>query len=113
MPSGPQQHQGHAKSEIRKLDVFEVSATPAPMNPGTRVLSTKALVDDEPNDRVPSDAELRWEYALLTDPGVTEALNRSREDMVRILTAPSDAEEKRREREVKAAAPIQVATFEC
>jgi phage head maturation protease len=29
--------------EIRKLDVFEVSATPTPMNNRTRVLSTKAV----------------------------------------------------------------------
>jgi HK97 family phage prohead protease len=46
--------------EIRKLDVFEVSATPTPLNQGTRVLSTKSTAI-----RVPTDAELRAEARRL------------------------------------------------
>ena len=35
--------------EVRKLDVFEISVVMAPMNNGTRVLSTKATGDDLPS----------------------------------------------------------------
>jgi hypothetical protein len=42
--------------EITKLDVFEITATTAPMNNGTRVLSTKGL--DE-LDRVRTKARER------------------------------------------------------
>jgi len=50
---------------INGLDVFEITATSTPMNAGTRVLSTKAAMDehDRLRDRVSRDM-----YELLTAP---------------------------------------------
>jgi hypothetical protein len=70
--------------EIRKLDVFEISAVPAPMNAETRVLATKAI-DDHHAIREKARAEM---FELLTaepEPVATKALK----------------------------PPIQIASFEC
>jgi phage head maturation protease len=72
--------------EIHQLDVFEVSATAAPMNNGTRVLSTKAVDEFDQVRAKYRDATL----ALLTATDTKPA-------------TPSR----------KATAPIQIATFEC
>jgi Caudovirus prohead serine protease len=64
---------------ITKLDVFEVSATPAPMNPHTRMLSTKAASDAD-EDRVPTHAELERELirlGLITSPASAAAYQRA------------------------------------
>jgi HK97 family phage prohead protease len=69
---------------ITQLDVFEISAVPAPMNAETRVLSTKAL--DE-------NAELR---------------DRARREMFELLTAePEPVATKSID------LPVQIASFEC
>ena len=43
IPDGGAVKRADGVREIRKLDVFEITATAAPMNPDTRVLATKAL----------------------------------------------------------------------
>ena len=69
--------------EIRKLDVFAVTATPTPMNNATRVLSTKAIDD----------------YAALRDE--------SRREMYELLTAEPEPVATKRVQ------PVRVASFEC
>jgi HK97 family phage prohead protease len=54
---------------ITSLDVLEISATPAPMNPQTRVVATKALDDF---DRVRAEARDRMLQLLTTDPAAEE-----------------------------------------
>jgi HK97 family phage prohead protease len=54
---------------ITALDVFEITATPTPMNNDTRVLSTKAVAEH----RAPTDAELRAEAKRL---GIEPPLSR-------------------------------------
>jgi HK97 family phage prohead protease len=64
---------------ITKLDVFEVSATPAPMNPDTRVLNTKAL-EDEDEDRIPSHAAIERmlvEEGIISSPASAAAYERA------------------------------------
>ena len=70
--------------EITQLDVFEITATTAPMNNGTRVLSTKAL--DE-LDHVPTKA---------------------RDDMLELLSATPEAVTTK-----SLPLPVQIASFEC
>jgi HK97 family phage prohead protease len=69
--------------EIRQLDVFAVTATPTPMNNGTRVLATKALD----------------EHAAIRD--------KARRDMVDLLNTVEPVATKSIERP-----PVQVASFE-
>jgi hypothetical protein len=123
--------------EIRKLDVFEVSATPAPMNPDTRVLSTKAVEEDEDPDRVPTHAELERELlreGLIAAPITAAAYQRAdstrsgtgtngnsatksldqirteiRDDMLWRLTAT----ETKAVPNHKSTEPVKVASFEC
>jgi hypothetical protein len=71
--------------EIRSLDVFEVSATPTPMNNATRVLSTKAI-DEYDRVRI-----------------------QERDRMLALFAA---VDQKALELDRKRTAPIQVATFE-
>jgi phage head maturation protease len=72
--------------EITQLDVFEITATTAPMNNGTRVLSTKAL--DE----------------------LDHVRTKARDDMLQLLTA-ADKGEKSVPR--RGTGPVEIATFEC
>ena len=70
--------------EIRELDVFEVSATPTPMNGDTRVLSTKALHD------------------------LDQVRTKARDDMLELLSAtPEPVATKGLPK------PVQIASFEC
>jgi len=71
--------------EITKLDVYEITATTAPMNNGTRVLSTKAL--DE-YDHIRANA---------------------RGDMTRVLAATSPEPVANKSAEL----PVRIASFEC
>jgi HK97 family phage prohead protease len=64
IPDGGAVKRADGVREIRKLDVFEVSATPGPMNNDTRVLSTKAVEDDD-EDRLPTHAQLERELIEL------------------------------------------------
>jgi hypothetical protein len=49
---------------VTKLDVYEITATPIPMNNETRVISTKAAAE-----HVPTDSELRaWAKRLGLEP---------------------------------------------
>jgi HK97 family phage prohead protease len=76
---------------ITGLDVFEVSATSAPMNNGTRVLAVKALDDDG-----------AVEFSRMRDE--------ARDAMLDLLShSAADHDSK----SVKASQPIKVATFEC
>ena len=84
IPDGGSVKRADGVREIHRLDVFEVSAAPAPMNNGTRVLSTKAL--DE-HDRIRD----QW-----------------RDDMVRILNADTG----QKAIPTKPVGPVQVATFD-
>ncbi len=75
---------------ITELDVFEVTATPTPMNNATRVLSTKAMAE---YDRVRTKA---------------------RDSMFDLLLSmPDEPSTKAAEPECKSTGPVQVATFEC
>ena len=62
--------------EIRKLDVFEISATATPMNAGTRVLSTKAAERDEPPTHRELEAEL-VRRGIITEPAYAEQYERA------------------------------------
>jgi Caudovirus prohead serine protease len=76
--------------EIRGLDVFEVSATPTPMNGATRVLSTKSLIDHDP---------------------LVDAIN---EAFAKADAAHQAAQLKARSMRIaRENAPIQIASFEC
>jgi HK97 family phage prohead protease len=75
-------------TELLELDLFEVSLTPAPANPDTRVLSWKSA------DRPPYSPDL-W--------ALSEILSRPREEV------EAKAAERKR---VKRAAPIKVRRFE-
>jgi HK97 family phage prohead protease len=86
IPDGGAVKRADGVREIRKLDVFEITATAAPMNPQTRVLSTKALEQKRYIDPVTGR---RMDYAELM--AHTKAM------------AP---------RLRKQAQPVQVATFE-
>jgi phage head maturation protease len=57
---------------ITSLDVFEVSATPAPMNPETRVLATKAL-DDEHALRIQIRDEMLRLLGATPEPAATKS----------------------------------------
>ncbi|MGZ5308655.1 MAG: HK97 family phage prohead protease, partial [Solirubrobacterales bacterium] len=54
--------------DLLELDVFEVSATPSPMNNRTRVLSTKSMAGDPDLDSM-TDAELKA-YSLAAIDGI-------------------------------------------
>jgi HK97 family phage prohead protease len=91
-------------TELLALDLFEVSLTPAPANPDTRVLSMKsvaALDLDTDCDELRAKARAEW-YALLTAP--VDA------------PEPLDAEAVRKQVEaveIKSRPPVQVARFDC
>jgi HK97 family phage prohead protease len=83
--------------EIRKLDVFEISATPAPMNNETRVLSTKGV-----DERAHVRTEARQHMLDLFDGLVAsheDSLRKSCDDLAAELKAELQ--------------PVQVATFDC
>jgi hypothetical protein len=79
---------------ITALDVFEVTATPTPMNNDTRVLSTKGISAGDP---------------------MLDALNRvfANADEVHRKQVAADALREKAMRIARECAPIQVATFEC
>lgn len=83
--------------EIRKLDVFEVSATPAPMNNRTRVLSTKAV-----GEHAHVRAEAQQHMLHLFD-----GLVASHEDSLRKQCDDLAVEIKAQNR------PVQVSSFDC
>ena len=56
VPQGGSAKRAGGGRSITSLDIFEVTATPAPMNNDTRVLSTKATTEPEEPDAEP-DAE--------------------------------------------------------
>jgi hypothetical protein len=137
IPKGGAAKRADGVREIHRLDVFEVTATPTPMNNGTRVLSTKAVEDDDNPDRVPTQAELERELIRLgiitapttadqyrqADPvltgqgpnghGETKSHDRirteERDRMCALLTA-ADAEAGEKSIPTKS---VQIATFEC
>jgi hypothetical protein len=94
--------------ELRELDLFEISLTPAPANPDTRILSLKSTESraiDEPDvDYDDLRARMRADmFALLTGP---------------VDEATPDAETLRKQcNEVairtKSRPPVQVAQFDC
>jgi hypothetical protein len=134
IPEGGAVKRADGVREIRRLDVFEITATPAPMNNGTRVLNTKAATDPDP-ERPATQAELERQlidHRLITecadadkyaqaDPaltgqgpnghGETKAYDDIRRkacgDMLALFAA-ADATT-----ETKSTEPVQVATFEC
>ena len=141
IPDGGAVKRADGVREIRKLDVFEITATPAPMNAATRVLSTKGVEDDE--DRIPTQGELE---RMLIDAGIipepepvtaaqyqqadtiftgtgpngdaeTKADDRVRAEwrdhMRQLLRRPADQEPDQKALPAKKTEPIQVATFEC
>ena len=140
IPEGGAVKRADGVREIRKLDVFEVTATPAPMNNDTRVLSVKGLEDRDPEppshsevERMLIDAGIltesepvtadQYRRADTTFTGTTPNGNaetksfydsvraETREHILRLL-ARADTEHKTVTSR-KAAAPIQIAKFEC
>jgi Caudovirus prohead serine protease len=77
---------------ITALDVFEITATPTPMNNATRVLSTKAI--DSDLDRVRTE----WRDQLTAVMGAT--------------TTDPDRLRVKAQRLAREVAPIQIATFD-
>jgi HK97 family phage prohead protease len=85
IPDGGAVKRADGVREIHKLDVFEVSATPAPMNNDTGVLSTKAVEDDEDSDRTPTHAALErrlTEAGIITSPASAGQYQRADVDNV-------------------------------
>ncbi len=102
---------------LTALDLYEITITPAPANADTRLLSLKALDDEDP-DEPPSDDELHREAerlgVLAPDPVRVQA----RDEMLRLLSHAGNGEATDKAQRAKAKAlapdgPIQVATFEC
>jgi HK97 family phage prohead protease len=87
IPDGGSNDRKGGGRHITQLDVFEVTATPTPMNNDTRVVSTKAI--DE-RDRHREEAK-RWMLDLLAAPAESKAVKRPRE---------------------RSRGPVQVKTFE-
>ena len=58
IPEGGAQKRGGGGRRITRLDIFEVTATPTPMNNATHVLEVKSAERDEP----PSHRELEREW---------------------------------------------------
>jgi HK97 family phage prohead protease len=78
---------------ILELDVFEVTATPTPMNNNTRVLGTKAL-DTDDLDRVRNETRDHMLYLMSANTG-------------------TDTLRQKAQRIAREHAPITVATFDC
>jgi hypothetical protein len=92
IPEGGSVKRADGVREIHKLDVFEVSATPAPMNNDTRVLSTKAVEDDEDQDGIPTHPALERmliEEGLITRPTSAAAYQRADADATFTGTGPN------------------------
>jgi uncharacterized protein len=91
--------------ELRELDLFEVSLTPAPANPDTRILSFKST--DPPGPESQPEGYLREQPIL--SPEYLRIRNRARDEMYALLTAPLpsdpevvlEREEKRQARELR------------
>jgi phage head maturation protease len=79
-------------TELRELDLFEISIVPAPANEDTKILSTKAA------DRLGYSRE-QWE--------LLEILNRPREEVERRAAETKTAQVERK------SVAIRVATFDC
>jgi HK97 family phage prohead protease len=86
--------------ELRELDLYEISLTPAPANPDTRILSFKST--DPPESETEHERDtLSPEYRRLRD--------QARDEMYALLTAPLESdpevvlerEEKRQARELR------------
>jgi hypothetical protein len=86
--------------ELRELDLFEVSLTPAPANPDTRILSFKSTDPDEP--------EVEPEHQARS-PELQRVRDRACDEMYALLSAPLasdpevvlEREEKRQNRELR------------
>jgi hypothetical protein len=78
--------------EIRELDVFEVSATPTPMNAETRVVSTKSIGEYD-RDR---EEGKQWMLEVLSGVPASKSLDRA---------SPTQPAERER-------SPVQITTFE-
>jgi hypothetical protein len=86
--------------ELRELDLYEISLTPAPANPDTRILSFKSTDPGEP--------EIEPEPQALS-PELQRVRDRARDEMYALLSAPLpsdpevvlEREEKRQARELR------------
>ena len=84
--------------ELREIDLYEISLTPTPANPDTRILSFKSTDPGEPK----IDREL-------LSPEWQRMRDRARDEMYALLTAPLESdpevvlerEEKRQQRELR------------
>jgi HK97 family phage prohead protease len=118
IPDGGYTDRDGGGKHITELDVFEVTATPTPMNNDTRVLSTKAAVDDddEVSSGAPSGTELR--LTLATDPEYRKVHDEFRA-MFRPLDDPPDRPREKaaatadEQNSTKAFQPIRFADVEC
>jgi hypothetical protein len=85
--------------ELREIDLYEISLTPAPANADTRILSMKSLGTVDPPH---PDALRRW---ALEDPEIAAMRKETEAALYKALTA--DAKRERRATEA-----IRIATFE-
>jgi HK97 family phage prohead protease len=82
-------------NELLALDLFEVSLTPAPANPDTRVLNMKSV-----------DADRDAEFDRIR--------TRERDRMFKLLTdAATDGRTEGKAIDRKSTGPVQIASFEC
>jgi HK97 family phage prohead protease len=135
IPEGGAVKRAGGGRRIVQLDVFEITVTPAPMNAGTRGLSNKSAEGDEPPYHRELEAELvrrgiiaeparaeQYERAESTLTGMSENgdhrdekayLDRVHAQSRDLMLALFDAADKQAPKpERKAAAPIQIASFE-
>jgi HK97 family phage prohead protease len=95
--------------ELRELDLFEVSLTPVPANPDTRIVSFKST--DPPESEVERERVIGV-YEIPRDPlspGDRRLRDQARDEMYALLTAPLESdpevvlerEEKRQARELR------------
>jgi HK97 family phage prohead protease len=97
-------------NELLTLDLFEISLTPGPSNPATRVLDMKSV-----QPQVPSDYELRLraEQLGIKAGGLNRVRTEARDSMLRVLTGSTDDTRQSKSIERKSTDPIQVQVFEC
>jgi uncharacterized protein len=91
--------------ELREIDLYEISLTPAPANPDTRILSFKST--DPPESEPEPEGHLREQQTL--SPEMQRIRDRACDEMYALLSAPLpsdpevvlEREEKRQARELR------------
>jgi hypothetical protein len=111
--------------EIRKIDVFEISATPTPMSAETRVLDWRAPSNPSPrchHPRSSAPAHANSSASSVSKTQITRFRNQTHQWVAAAMGHTNGTEEKqltpselraKSERLAREFAPVRVATFDC